>query len=104
MPIHSLYIAVVQSYNFFNWYGSVSKLFGFKYLLPKIQKYITRDHRDKLYKPLAKTTLRLNSLSNRVINQWNNLPNNVVNSHDLDEFKNEYDKVSRPNKFIVNSM
>ena len=33
----------------------------------------------------------LNS-SNRVINDWNNLPNKLMNSHDLDDFEKEYDK------------
>ena len=30
--------------------------------------------------------------SNMVINEWNNLPKNVINSHDLDELKKEYNK------------
>ena len=58
----------------------------------KRNEYITRGHRDKLYKPLAKTALRLNSISNSVINEWNSLPNKVINIHDLDVFKKEYDK------------
>ena len=55
-------------------------------------EYIARGHIDKLvaYKPLVKTTPKLNSFSNRAISKWNNLPNNVINSHDLDEFKSVF--------------
>ena len=38
-------------------------------LCTKRNEYITRGHREKLCKLLAKTTLRLNSLLNRVINE-----------------------------------
>ena len=70
----------------------------------KRNEYITRGHRDKLYKLLAKANLSLNSFSKKVINEWNNLQNKVINSHDLDEFKKEYDKISGPKKLIVNSI
>ena len=33
----------------------------------------------------------LSSFSNRVKNDWNNLPNKLMNSHDLDDFEKEYD-------------
>jgi len=43
----------------------------------------TSGHNLKLCKPRAHTKVRLNSFSNRVINDWNNLPANVVNAHVL---------------------
>jgi len=59
-------------------------------LLPPIQS--TRGHNLKLCKPRARTNVRLNSLSDRVINDWNNLPPNVFNAHSLSCFKNLLDK------------
>jgi len=52
----------------------------------------TRGHNLKLCKPRARTNVRLSSFSNRVINDWNNLPANVVNAHSLSCFKNLLDK------------
>ena len=39
-------------------------------------------------KPRAHTIVRLNSFSIQVINDWNNLPGNLVNAHSLSCFKN----------------
>jgi len=52
----------------------------------------TRGHNFKHCKPRASTNVRLNSFSNRVINDWNNLPANVVNAHSLSCFKNLLEK------------
>jgi len=52
----------------------------------------TRGHDFKPCKPRACTNVRFNSFSNRVINDWNNLPANVVNAHSLSCFKNLLDK------------
>jgi len=51
-----------------------------------------RGHKLKLCKPRARTNVRLNSFSNRVINDWNNIPANVVNGHSISCFKNMLDK------------
>jgi len=52
----------------------------------------TRGHNFKLCKPRARTNVRLNSFSNQVINDCNNLPANVVNAHSLSCFKYLLDK------------
>jgi len=52
----------------------------------------TKGHNFKLCKPRARTNVRLNSFSNRGINDWNNLPANVVNAHSLPCFKNLLEK------------
>ena len=56
---------------------------------------------DKLYKPMAKTTLRLNTFSNRIINEWNSLPSEVISAQDINDFKNKYDNISGQRKFII---
>ena len=50
-----------------------------------------KGHNFKLCKPRARTNLRLNSFSNWVINNWNNLLAYVVNTHSLSCFKNLLD-------------
>ena len=52
----------------------------------------TRGHNFKLCKPRACANVRLNSFSNWMINDWNNLPANVINAHSLSCFKNLLDK------------
>ena len=67
----------------------------------KRSDYPTGGHKDKLYKPMAKTTLRLNTSSNRIINEWNSLPSEVISAQDINDFKNKYDNISGQRKFII---
>ena len=46
----------------------------------------------KLQKESVKSRVRANFLSNRVVNDWNSLPNNVVNAPSVDAFKRRIDK------------
>ena len=64
-------------------------------------KDATRGHKDKLYKPMAKTTLRLSTFSNRIIKEWNSLPSEVISVQDINDFKNKYDNISGQRKFII---
>ena len=52
-----------------------------------------RGHKDKLFKPSLKKGLncRKSFFSQRVINNWNNLPAKVVMAKTTDEFKVLYD-------------
>ena len=52
----------------------------------------TRGHSFKLDKPRANSILRQNSFSHRVINVWNNLPADVVESSSINSFKNALEK------------
>lgn len=47
----------------------------------------TRGHPFKLYKERSRLNIRMNSFSNRVINTWNELPNNVVMAPSVNAFK-----------------
>ena len=46
-----------------------------------------RGHSHKLYKPSCKTNVKLNSFSHRVIDPWNNLPEDTVSAPTLASFK-----------------
>ena len=52
---------------------------------------ITRGHDLKLFKPHAKKFVRSNFFSVRVINAWNQLPNDVVTSNSTTDFKIKLD-------------
>eukprot|EP00794_Sanderia_malayensis_P003391 gene3390-3881_t len=52
----------------------------------------TRGNSFKLYKTHAKRLVRNNFFSQRVINAWNNLPNEVVRAKSVNEFKANIDK------------
>ena len=49
----------------------------------------TRVHNFKLQKPFVQTTIRKHFLSIRAINNWNSLPDEVVNAVSLDSFKSK---------------
>lgn len=52
----------------------------------------TRGHSLKLIKPRCNTSLRQNSFTHRVINDWNQLPENTINAPSIDSFKRRLDK------------
>ena len=61
---------------------------------------ITRGHNFKLKKPPFKTTIRQHFFNNRVVNNWNSLPFDVVNATSINSFKNKLDKCWE-NRMIV---
>ena len=46
----------------------------------------------QLEKPRCKTTMRLQHFSQRIINDWNQLPENVIAAKDVNEFKTKLDR------------
>ncbi len=51
-----------------------------------------RGHSLKLYKDSFKTNIGKFSFANRVIQDWNNLPDDVVSSNTINTFKNRFDR------------
>ena len=60
----------------------------------------TRGHRFKIAKGGATKLVRRNAFSQRVINQWNNLPSEIVESPTLLTFKSKLDKYWEGQEFI----
>ena len=59
----------------------------------EIRSYSTRGHNKRLYvKPAKKLHPKHHSFQYRIVNPWNNLPSEVVNSPNLNIFKNRLDK------------
>ena len=52
----------------------------------------TRGHNYKLVKSRSKLDIRKNFFSQRVVNEWNSLPGEVVQAESVNSFKNRYDK------------
>ena len=52
----------------------------------------TRGHTKKVYKTPATKTVRINTFSQRVIDNWNSLPQSVVDAPSINAFKNRLDK------------
>ena len=61
----------------------------------------TRGHIYKLYKQHASTFHKQNSFSNRVVNEWNQLPNQVVEAKNVNNFKNLLDEHWLNRKFDI---
>ena len=62
----------------------------------------TRSNGLKLYKERAITNTRLNFFNNRIINDWNTLPTDViVNALDTNSFKTLLDMYWRDSRFII---
>lgn len=53
---------------------------------------ITRGNSFKLSKPRTRLNIRRTFFSQRVINEWNHLPDNIVTSETINQFKNRVDK------------
>ena len=53
---------------------------------------VTRGHNLKLHKPLCNTTIRSKFFSQRCIEHWNGLPDDVVSARTTISFKSLYDK------------
>jgi hypothetical protein len=61
----------------------------------------TRGHRFKLLKTRSRLDIRKHFFSQRVVNEWNALPEIVVESESVNSFKNNYDKyVSRDRRLL----
>ena len=52
----------------------------------------TRGHPFKLHNDRNLTSLRSNSFSQRIVNNWNSLPDNIINSPSTNTFKNRLDE------------
>ena len=52
---------------------------------------VTRGHNYKLVKPRSRLNIRKFSFGHRVVDHWNSLPWEVVNSVSLDQFKARID-------------
>ena len=52
----------------------------------------TRGHPLKIYPQQAKSSLRKNSFTLRVVNTWNSLPSQVVEAKTVNTFKNRLDR------------
>ena len=50
-----------------------------------------RSHHYKILKPKAVKDVRRNTISTRVVNDWNNLPKDVVLAQTTNEFKSKID-------------
>ena len=64
----------------------------------------TRGHNKKLYKPRCAKGFRQHSFGIRSIDPWNSLPQNVIDSSTVNEFKNKLDKEWRHIRFNVDEV
>ena len=85
---------MIETYKIVTGIWGIDKEIYFK----QVTNSITRGHCYKLRKQRAKTFLNRNKFSNRVINEWNNLPH-IMESTSVNNFKNLLDKHLRYRKF-----
>ena len=52
----------------------------------------TRGHKAALVKEQCRLDMRTSSFSQRVVNEWNKLPNDCVNASSVNMFKNRIDR------------
>jgi len=63
--------------------------------LVKPNNFITRGHHLRLYKQHVHYDLRKYSFGNRIVSNWNGLPDNVITSNSVGIFENRLDKFWR---------
>ena len=61
----------------------------------------TRGHSKKLFKPRCRLDIRKNIFSQRIVNDWNSLPQSLVEAGDLGSFKAGLDEVWDKLKFLT---
>ena len=66
----------------------------FKYSTSK-----TRGHSKKFYKERCRLDIRKNIFSQRVVNDWNSLPESLIGAEDLDSFKAGLEEFWEDEKF-----
>ncbi len=64
---------------------------------------VTRNHNMKLFKPRFESELRKHAFSQRTIEDWNSLTDNIVNSDSLDIFKCRVDKHWSPEWYKIST-
>ena len=69
--------------------------------LLQYQSSITKGHCYKIYKPHAQTFCHANFFTVRTINNWNNLPESVVECLSLYLFKNFIDKYWTNKQYVI---
>jgi len=63
-----------------------------KFFQPALDIYGLIGHSQKLFKPRCRTTARKTFFSNRIIEEWNRLPQHVIDSSSVNVFKNHLDE------------
>ena len=72
-------------------------------VIPETHEVATRGHNHKLFKPRARLERRKHSFKHRIVNDWNILPNEVVEAQSVNSFKSRLNKKwVRNNKFSPN--
>ena len=87
MKYHQMCGDMVMVYKVLNGYDP-----SLEHLFAVDDNSITRGHNFKLKKLPFKTTMRLHFFNNCVVNNWNNLPFDIVNATSINSFKNKLDK------------
>ena len=82
------------AHNFYD-KASVESLFNFS------NNTRLRGHNLKIIKKCTNKSKYHRFFTNRVINQWNDLPSNIVNSKTINDFKNNFDKYNKDIHFKI---
>ena len=83
---------------YFKFYKGFNRISWFHTLAPQHSLYLDgpaggiRGGNHRLTKQLTKVDSRANFLSNRIVNDWNKLPTEVIESITINQFKNRLDK------------
>ena len=75
----------------FNLINNMHDLNSSDFITPSITNHNTRGHNFKLHKPQMRIDIRKFSFTRRIVTDWNNLPNYVVNANSTDDFKKLFD-------------
>ena len=71
-------------------------------MLPISTRSVTRGHNLKQVKNRSRLNIRANFFSQKVVNLWNNLTNDTVNSYSINTFKNRLDKEWKDKEYKYN--
>ena len=69
-----------------------------------LNQHHARGHKQRIFKSHSRLLIRKNSFSQRIVDHWNSLPEDVVNAHSVKSFKHSLDifwKITQSNFKLV---
>ena len=88
---------IIHGFDIVNWHNKPTFVIEDIDNEQNIMKPVTRGHKYRMIKENIKDTTRLNFFSNRIVNNWNALPIDVVEAKTVNSFKTKIDKIYEKN-------
>ena len=95
---------MIQCYKIFNGFVRMKIDDMFTLIPPAATRSTTFGHHQRILRQKATNRARINSFSQRVIKDWNDLPKEVVEAPSVNSFKNRLDEHWKHRRFVTSAV